>query len=161
MTVPSDARRVDETRQWQAGDALTLELDLPIRATEPDRHVDAVRGCVAIERGPLVYCVETVDLPDGMALEDVELDPSAPMAAVARPDLSPTAIGVTAAAVARSDADDDRPIELAAVPYFTWANRTVEAMRVWIPRAPRRGLTREATGRPRRLGPAAARSTGG
>jgi DUF1680 family protein len=37
--------------------------------------------------------------------------------------------------VAHSDAGDDRPIELAAVPYFTWANRTVEAMRVWIPRA--------------------------
>jgi DUF1680 family protein len=136
VTVPSDARRIDETRTWQAGDALTLELDLPIRATEPNRHVDAVRGCVAIERGPLVYCVETVDLPDGLVLEDVELDPSAPMTAVARPELSPTAIGVTAVGVARSEGDDDHPVELAAVPYFTWANRTVEAMRVWIPRAP-------------------------
>jgi DUF1680 family protein len=137
VTVPADARRVDETRRWQAGDALTLELDLPVRATEPDRHVDAVRGCVALERGPLVYCIETADLPAGVALEDVEIDPTGPMAAVARPDLSSTAIGVTTAASAHSDAGDDTAIELAAVPYFTWANRTVEAMRVWIPRAHR------------------------
>ncbi|MFL5672103.1 MAG: glycoside hydrolase family 127 protein [Chloroflexota bacterium] len=135
VTVPADARSVDETRQWQAGDTLTFELDLAVRATQPDRHVDAVRGCVAIERGPLVYCIETADLPDGVVLEDVELDPSGPMAAVARPDLPPSTIGVTAAAVVHSETGDHREIELAAVPYFTWANRTVEAMRVWIPRA--------------------------
>jgi DUF1680 family protein len=70
-----------------------------------------------------------------VALEDVELVASAPVAAVARPDISATAIGLTAPAVAHSETGSDSPIELAAIPYFTWANRTVEAMRVWIPRS--------------------------
>jgi DUF1680 family protein len=135
VTVPSDARSIDETRRWQAGDVLTFELELDVRATEPDRRVDAVRGCIAIERGPLVYCIETADLPDGVVLEDVEIQPSGPMAAVARPDLSPSTIGVTAGAVVHSEAGDHQAVELAAIPYFTWANRSVEAMRVWIPRA--------------------------
>ena len=160
VSVPSGGPPRRRARQWQAGDALTLELDLPIRATKPDPRVDAVRGCVAIERGPLVYCVETVDLPDGVALEDVELDRSAPMAAVARPDLSPTAIGVTAAGVAHSEAEDDRAIELSAVPYFTWANRTVEAMRVWIPRAPDEAYARRLRTADR-AGLVVARWTGG
>jgi len=128
------ARMIEETRRWQAGDALTLELDTAVRAIDPGRYVDAVRGCVALERGPLVYCIETADLPAGTVLEDVELDPSGATAAVARRDLSPTAIGVTAAGLIRSETGDHREIELNAIPYFTWANRTVEAMRVWIPR---------------------------
>ena len=135
IAVPADTRRVDERRRWQAGDVLILEMDLPARATEPDRHVDAVRGCIALERGPLVYAIETADLPSGVAVEDVELDPSAPIVPAARPDLGASAIGLTAGAIAHSEAAPDAAIELAAIPYFTWANRTVEAMRVWIPRA--------------------------
>ena len=125
---------MEETRAWQAGDALILELDLPPRATEPDRRVDAVRGCVALERGPLVYCLETADLPSGVAVEDVEIDPAAPIAPVPRPDLAASVIGLTAAGVVRSETAPDSAIDLAAIPYFTWANRTGEAMRVWIPR---------------------------
>ncbi|MFL5675841.1 MAG: glycoside hydrolase family 127 protein [Chloroflexota bacterium] len=134
VTMLPRARMIEETRRWQAGDALTLELDTAVRAIDPGRYVDAVRGCVALERGPLVYCIETADLPAGTVLEDVELDPSGATAAVARRDLSPTAIGVTAAGLIRSETGDHREIELNAIPYFTWANRTVEAMRVWIPR---------------------------
>ena len=57
-----------------AATRVTLMLDMPVRVTSPDPRVDASRGCVALERGPLVYCIETADLPDGLALEEVELD---------------------------------------------------------------------------------------
>ena len=67
-----------DARAWQAGDALTLELDLPVRATEPDRRVDAVRGCVALERGPLVYCIETADLPSGVSARGRRAGPVGP-----------------------------------------------------------------------------------
>ena len=50
-------------RRWQAGDEVRLRLDLTPRWTRPDRRVDAVRGCAAIERGPLVYCLEQADQP--------------------------------------------------------------------------------------------------
>jgi DUF1680 family protein len=133
--VAADAARVDETRVWRAGDEVVLELDMPARATEPDRRIDAVRGCVALERGPLVYCIETTDLPDGVALEDVELRPAASIATVARPDVAASAIGLTTTALVRTGSEPVAAIDLAGVPYFTWANRSVDAMRVWIPRA--------------------------
>jgi DUF1680 family protein len=131
VSLEAGARTVDVRRAWSPGDRLVLRLDLHVRTTEPDRRVDAVRGCVALERGPLVYCFETADLPPGVALEDIELDPTATPTEVARPDLAEPIVGLTAAGITA----DGTPIQVGAIPYFAWANRTVDAMRVWIPRA--------------------------
>jgi DUF1680 family protein len=60
VPVPPD-RYLRLRRVWQAGDELRLRLDMTPRLTYPDSRVDAVRGCVAIERGPLVYCLEQTD----------------------------------------------------------------------------------------------------
>ena len=57
---------VDAT--WKPGDELRLELPMRPRWTQPDPHVDAVRGCVAVERGPIVYCLESTDQEDGVSL---------------------------------------------------------------------------------------------
>ena len=58
------------TRPWAVGDHVRLDLAMPPRLTVADDRVDAVRGCVAIERGPLVYCLEQTDQTDGIVLED-------------------------------------------------------------------------------------------
>ena len=125
-------RRVDDRRVWRSGDAMTLMLDLPVRVTSPDPHVDASRGCVALERGPLVYCIETADLPDGLALEEVELDPAAKPVPVASTRSGPRGRRPCRPRVA-SEARD--PSRSGPSRTSTWANRTVEAMRIWIPRA--------------------------
>ena len=65
------------SRAWKAGEEVVLELDLAVRVVEPDPRVDAVRGCVAVERGPLVYCLESADLPPGSELEELRWDPPA------------------------------------------------------------------------------------
>ena len=101
----------------------------------PDPRVDAVRGCVALERGPLVYAIESADLPAGVELEDVAIpDGATPRDAALRdaagPQIAPSIVGLTVDATAAGT-----PIELAAIPYFAWANRGVGGMRVWIPRA--------------------------
>src|SRR5208282_1048628 len=62
-------------RIWQPGDVITVHLDVTPRWTYPDRRVDAVRGCVAIERGPLVYCFEQADQLDGARLDDLAIQP--------------------------------------------------------------------------------------
>ena len=61
------------TRTWAAGDELVLDLPLDVRFTYADPRVDADRGAVALERGPLVYCLEAVDNP-GQRLDDLIID---------------------------------------------------------------------------------------
>ena len=81
-------------RAWRPDDEVVLDLDLGARVTHPDRRVDATRGCVALERGPLVYAIESADLPDGRELEDVEVDPSVRPDAEARDDLAAGIVGL-------------------------------------------------------------------
>jgi hypothetical protein len=52
-----------------------LELPMSPRWSKPDARIDAIRGSVAVERGPLVMCVESVDLPEGRGVEEIRLDP--------------------------------------------------------------------------------------
>jgi DUF1680 family protein len=138
------------TRRWRAGDRVVLELDVSPRLTAPNPRIDAVRGCVALERGPIVYCVEENDLPAGADLADVALDPAADPV-----DGGPVAQlgglpGVSLAGVLRDTDGWSRreyrdlrelpttsaaPARLLAVPYFAWANRDAGGMRVWIPAA--------------------------
>jgi DUF1680 family protein len=122
----------EETRSWRAGDEVVLDLAMPVRVTEPDPRVDAVRGCVAVERGPLVYCVETADVPPGVELEDLRWDGRRQPVEVARPDIAPGVVGVEVPVVRSSQPDAE--LTAGAIPYYAWANRRPEGMRVWIPR---------------------------
>jgi uncharacterized protein len=136
-------------RRWQVGDVVELVLPMPVRLTAADERVDAVRGCVAVERGPLVYAVEQVDQADGVQVDDVRVDPAGRADAEHHADLL---TGVTVVSVAGRatrhtvagwpyPAAADRPapagtdVRLTAVPYFAWANRGIGPMRVWLPRA--------------------------
>src|SRR4029453_6844596 len=83
----AEAGYAELSRPWRAGDTVVLDLELPVRVTEPDPRVDAVRGCVAVERGPLVYCLESADLPPGVALEELRWDPRREPVAVPPPGL--------------------------------------------------------------------------
>jgi len=127
--VPLPAGRHDCHRQWAPGDTVVLTLDLPVRVSEPHPRVDAVRGCAAVERGPLVYCLESVDLPDGTELEELRWDATRAPAELARADGDP----VVRVAVPLAG-DDVAGLTVAAVPYYAWANRGMGGMRVWIPR---------------------------
>jgi len=139
-------------RAWRAGDEVRLELPAErIRFTYADPRVDAVRGCVAIERGPLVYCAEAVDLPDGADLDALAVDTDAPPTCGAAPELGPDTVSVTVRArltdlPAATWPYDPRPpgagrpatgsgtdVAVRLVPYHLWANREPAAMRVWLP----------------------------
>jgi DUF1680 family protein len=126
-------------RAWQPGDEITLHLDLTPRWTHPDRRVDAVRGCGAIERGPLVYCFEQADQPDGILLGDLAALPGAALRErpVTLPGIGQT-IEVTVDGVHLPPPPRVTPrasLAATAIPYFQWDNRDGGPMRVWIPRA--------------------------
>jgi DUF1680 family protein len=134
-------------RSWLPGDTVRLSLPLVPRLTRADPRVDAARGAVAVECGPLVYCLEGCDHPD-QRLDDVVADPAVtPVLGAAAPDLG-GALTIrlsgrirerSASAwwpyrpVAEPSPGTSEPLELTAVPYYTWGNRRAGAMRVWIP----------------------------
>jgi DUF1680 family protein len=142
------------TRAFAPGDVIRLDLAMPPRLTVPSLRVDAARGCAAIERGPLVYCLEQTDQPGGLDPDSVALVLDAPLSVHSRPELLG---GVsTVSAVGQPLPVDDAPagwpyrphgaeaarepgegVELTAVPYYAWANREPGAMRVWLPLADR------------------------
>jgi len=120
-------------RLWRKGDVVTLHLDLTPRWTCPDRRVDAIRGCVAIERGPLVYCFEQADQLDGARLDDLVVTPGGVLGE--RP-VTLDGIGQTIEITAEGQLlPADTPVTGIAIPYFQWDNRDGRPMRVWMPRA--------------------------
>jgi hypothetical protein len=134
-------------REWKAGDEVTLELDMTPRWTYPDRRVDAIRGCVAVERGPLVYCFEQADQRDGVAVDDLVLEqgPELTERAADVPGVGqtvqvlapavhrPPSGGTLSRALPAPDAASATPVTAVAIPYFQWDNRDGRAMRVWLP----------------------------
>ncbi|MGH3272154.1 MAG: glycoside hydrolase family 127 protein [Trebonia sp.] len=111
-------------RRWRRGDTIRLRLDMAPRWTCPDRRVDAVRGCAAIERGPLVYCFEQAD--QSVSLEELAVSPGSPLT---QRQLTIEGIGRTVQVTAAAA----HGVSAVAIPYFQWDNRGPGAMRVWVP----------------------------
>jgi DUF1680 family protein len=138
-------------RAWQPGDVVELTLAMEPALIEAHPRVDAVRDCVAIQRGPLVYCLEGIDYP-GINLMDIRLNETAPLRAVWRDDVMADGFMAIQASgyalenneewqshlyrrLGSGDGVSRKPVLLTAIPYYAWANRGANAMRVWIPRA--------------------------
>jgi DUF1680 family protein len=147
VASPPEAGYLRLTRVW-SGQVIELSLAMPPRVLAPHPRIDAVRGCVALARGPLIYSLEQSDLPQATILEDVALDPS--LLVDVHRDGGETAIPVSLAARGQARnatpsplyqpfsagaGQQSTPVTLTAVPYFLWGNRRPGPMRVWIPMA--------------------------
>jgi DUF1680 family protein len=137
-------------RVWRAGDTVELELPMVPRLVEAHPRNDSTRDSAAIERGPIVYCLEACDQDPSVNLLDVQLDDTAPLVEQWRGDMLEGVVSVEAQGFVCDPApwgdelykplgaagDLSRaPLRLTAIPYYAWANRGPHAMRVWIPRA--------------------------
>lgn len=145
-------------RSWRPGDTVVLELPMAPRFVRPDPRIDAVRDTVAVERGPLVYCLESPDLPAGVAGTDaVAVDPDGPLRdhpGTVPVDPEAVAVRVRGRALTLppagawpygvASATPGAPVDLTLVPYFLWSNRGPSTMRVWIPAAPEDAGSRAA-----------------
>ncbi|HET8958187.1 MAG TPA: beta-L-arabinofuranosidase domain-containing protein [Microcella sp.] len=127
QAMPAGPGTVSFSRAFAAGDVVELELPVQPRFTAPDPRVDAVRGCLTVERGPEVYALESVDLAEAGAavtdVADVVLDASVP----------PREENGRVLVTVRSREADATPVEVPLVPYHEWAERGPSTMRVWIP----------------------------
>jgi len=125
-------------RRFAAGDVVELHLPMAPRVSRPDPRIDAVRGCVVVERGPEVLALESVDLGDA-DVSGVHLDLAA--------GLTEADGRVLATLVSTPPADDAWPYGAPRTPsdgtrtqapliaYHDWANRGPSTMRVWLPLA--------------------------
>lgn len=146
VTVPSGYAQV--ARAFADGDVVELELPMQPRFTRADPRVDAVRGCVAVERGPEVLCLESVDIPGRRHVDLFEVE------ATSVPELDERGVIVTlrplwprvtrawpyvsvTPATDGADLGDERPtpyrILVPVRPYREWGNRGPSTMRVWLP----------------------------
>jgi DUF1680 family protein len=107
-------------RAFRAGDAIVLDLPVAARVTSPDPRVDAVRGCVAIERGPEVLALESTDFGADIAEAVIDGD-----AGLVERD------GRVVVRVSRRDTGAAAEVPL--VPYHSWAQRGPSTMRIWLP----------------------------
>jgi DUF1680 family protein len=135
---------VELKRTWGPGDVVELKLPMPARLIQAHPLVEEARGQVAVQRGPIVYCVESVDLKPGIRISDVAI----PRQAELKPRWDAALLeGVTVLegrAEARPesawkgnlyrDLADTPPtaIDVRLIPYFAWGNRGHSEMSVWM-----------------------------
>ena len=134
-------------RQWQAGDRVTLTLPLRAELVTAHPRLEQDRNQAAVVRGPVVYCLEAVDLSDDTPLDAIHLPRD--FAPAARHDagllggvtvLEGTAIRAggrpwDGELYRRGDAVDREPVPIRMIPYFAWHNRGNHPMTVWLPLA--------------------------
>ena len=147
--TPSPGEYLELERRWAPGDRVTLQLDVRPRLTTANPLVRENVGRVAVERGPLVYCLEQQDQAAGKALFDLSLT-SGTFESEFKPDLLGGVLvlrhpGAAAArplntrplySPARARAENARtPVTLTFIPYYAWANREPQPMVVWVPHA--------------------------
>ena len=129
--------RAEVEHDFVVGDTVRLDLPTAPRWTVPDPRIDAVRGCVAVERGPLVLCAESADLPPGADIDALTVDTA----------LDPTEADGKVTVAGRvhrrgegwpfgpSTAPDEAvaEVEVGLIPFHLRATRGPATMRVWLP----------------------------
>ena len=144
-TTVTAGRYAEVRRAWVVGDAIELDLPMAPRLIEAHPLVEEARNQVAVMRGPLVYCLESTDLPKGVGVPTVSLPRNLKLA----PRFDRDLLGGIAVLEGMAQASADpgwaaelyrelkpgtpRPVEVKLIPYFAWANRGKSEMTVWMP----------------------------
>lgn len=115
-------------QEW-SDDTIELDFSMPIRFLRAHAKVKPDQGKVAIQVGPIIYCVEGVDNTN-VNLFRTTIIRGANFMTEWRPELLG---GVQVVRGVWKEAKKNQPEEFLAIPYHAWANREASPMRVWIP----------------------------
>ena len=133
-------------REWRTGDSVEYQMEMPIQAVWAHPAVRYLNGRMALQRGPLVYCLEGVD-HGGIGLDRIAIDPAQvdsdqfTVAHQARLLGGVSLVHGKASIVSeegwegvlyRNGGPSIKPMEITAIPYYAWDNRAPGGMRVWI-----------------------------
>jgi uncharacterized protein len=132
------------SRQWANNDTVVLSLAMPVERIAPHPEIRQDAGCIALQRGPVVYCLEEVD--NGPRLANIAVPRENQLTAEWDVDLFGGVSVITGEAVRVEPADwpgglyqlqsvvqsTPSPLTFKAIPYCFWANREPGEMRVWL-----------------------------
>jgi len=122
-------------RKWKAGDVVTFNLPMPVRRIVASEKVKADIGRVALQRGPIVFCAEWPDNPNGK-VRNLILPDDKPLSATFEPALLNGVETISGKALAISKSADGSIVKteqnFKAIPYYAWANRGPGEMIVWL-----------------------------
>ena len=134
---------VSINRRWKKGDAISLDMPMEANLVEGHPRIEEVRNQVAVKRGPIVYCVESPDLPEGKSILDVYISGESQLSASYQPDLLGGVSVIQTELLLRKDQKEgmyrtlDKPswesISTQLGPYFAWSNRGKAEMTVFMP----------------------------
>ena len=125
------------SRSWKAGDKIKLDLPMNVQHVFANEQVKADRSRFALQRGPIMYCLEGPDNKDA-TVQNIVVDKNAPIGAVYRPDMlnGITVLqmqGTSSSRQLNSELLISSTQQVTAIPYYAWANRGPGEMTVWIP----------------------------
>ena len=109
-------------KDWKSQDVIALDMDMPVEIVAADPHVKENFGKRAIQRGPLVYCMEEIDNPE--YFDQIQLSPSTTFQTAFVSDILN---GI------KTIKTNGRAQSATFIPYYAWDNRKAGKMRVWIP----------------------------
>lgn len=135
---------VNLTRQWKKGDVIRWNLAMPTELIESNPLVEENRNQVAVKRGPVVYCIESNDMPANTRVFDMALPANAIFKPVPLQIDAQSVMGLEANAVIinektwknqlyRPMSKSKKAVNLKLIPYYAWANRGPSEMTVWLP----------------------------
>lgn len=132
-------------RAWRPGDVIDVEFPMPVVKLESNPLVEETRNELALKRGPIVYCLESTDLPKGIAVHSIALPLESTFEEEFEQGLLSGVTTLEGELVARNSepwgslyrpvgGEEPRRFRGRFVPYFAWGNRGKSEMTVWLPR---------------------------
>ena len=133
-------------RVWKKGDVVTLDMEMRVKLLESNPLVEETRNQVVVKRGPLVYCLEGMDVADGKCIDDVLIPADIQFAPkeITIAGSKMIALEGEARLMEESSWDNvlyrevgkaDQKVKIQLIPYFAWGNRGKSEMTVWMPLA--------------------------
>ncbi|MBR0037792.1 MAG: glycoside hydrolase family 127 protein [Bacteroidales bacterium] len=140
-----------QTKIWKAGESFSISFPMEARLMEAHPLAEEIRNQVAVQRGPIVYCLEQCDLPEGVKIDDILIPADIRLkpvemqiagsrimtlegdALVTDPKSPESGFGTQYSTLYRPLLSSTRSIRIRLVPYYAWGNRGRCDMTVWLP----------------------------
>ncbi|MFD2033827.1 glycoside hydrolase family 127 protein [Belliella marina] len=133
------------SRNWKKGDQVELVLEMPVQLLESHPLVEESKNQIVVKRGPIVYCAESMDLPEGKKVDDLIFDTNSEFSTEWMEVDGNKLLALKGEAIFQSERNWDKKLysplnksktdkaTLTLIPYFAWANRGEGEMLVWMP----------------------------